>query len=148
MQKVRGGRCCPVQVVGSFSALYYSRYFSSIPSRYSSLSRTTGIPLLEGGPPFFKQKSFYSVLLRQDDPSRGPGSHRRMPRVSTCYPDRITHTKVRSPLLFSSRLICVPNVTKMFQFTLLLPSRWGYPQQIKHLKVEEPRERVLPWRAK
>ena len=47
------------------------------------------------------------------------------------------HPKVRSPLLFGSRLICVPNVTKMFQFTLFFvcfmtggyPPKWWEPTQ-------------------
>ena len=54
---------------------FSSRFFSSFPSRYSSLSQIYAITNLEGGPPLFNQKSLYSGLLNElFDKKRKPRS--------------------------------------------------------------------------
>src|SRR5260364_319216 len=100
----------------------------SLPSRGSfrlSLSVGHEYLALEDGPPIFRQDitcpALLFVFLVPHTSFHIPGSHLLWPD----FPVRSAHPCVkeyrlfpfRSPLLWESRLISVPAVTKMFQFT-------------------------------
>ena len=104
-------------------------FFSPFPHGTGSLSVDNEYLALEDGPPIFGQDSTCPALLvsRLVPPPlfRIRGYHPLWPD----FPDRSanTHAKARrlvpfrSPLLWESRLISVPLVTEMFQFSRFAP---------------------------
>ena len=104
-------------------------FFSPFPHGTGSLSVNDEYLALEDGPPIFRQDFTCPALLLAS--SVPPASF----RVRGChplrppFPERSTKTKdnscrlvpFRSPLLWESRLISVPPVTEMFQFSGFAP---------------------------
>ena len=104
-------------------------FFSPFPHGTGSLSVNDEYLALEDGPPIFRQDfTCPALLVSRLVPHRGlqvRGYHPLRP----AFPDRSpeTHAKsrrlvpFRSPLLWESRLISVPPVTEMFQFSGFAP---------------------------
>ena len=105
-------------------------FFSPFPHGTGSLSVDHEYLALEDGPPIFRQDYTCPVLLVVPSvplPTfRVRGSHPLWPP----FPERFAKSKAkryrllpfRSPLLWESRLISVPAVTEMFQFSAFAPS--------------------------
>ena len=120
-------------------------FFSPFPHGTGSLSVDHEYLALEDGPPIFRQDYTCPALLvaRLVPPTRFyiRGYHPLWPD----FPDRSTMklakecwlVRVRSPLLWESRLISFPRATEMFQFTrfasltlciqVRIPRRVGFP---------------------
>ena len=105
-------------------------FFSPFPHGTGSLSVNDEYLALEDGPPIFRQDFTCPALLVSSlvplTCFRVRGYHPLWPD----FPDRFTSTQAkarrlvpfRSPLLRESRLISVPPVTEMFQFSGFAPS--------------------------
>ena len=100
-------------------------FFSPFPHGTGSLSVNDEYLALEDGPPIFRQDfTCPALLVSSSVPHQGfrvRGYHPLWP----AFPDRFANTGAksrrlfpfRSPLLWESRLISVPLVTEMFQFS-------------------------------
>ena len=104
-------------------------FFSPFPHGTGSLSVDHEYLALEDGPPIFRQDSTCPALLVAR-PVLLPIFHvRGYHPLWPAFPDRSTRTtaktrwlvRFRSPLLSESRLISVPLLTEMFQFSRFAP---------------------------
>ena len=127
-------------------------YFTSLPGFFSpflhstcSLSVDHEYLALEDGPPIFRQDFTCPALLFASSVPhvsfRIQGYHLLWPAFPDCFAKSRAITsrllRFRSPLLSESRLISIPAVTKMFQFTAFastclciqhgIPLRVGFP---------------------
>ena len=125
---LRASTACTYTVSGSIS-LPSPGFFSPFPHGTSSLSVSQEYLALEDGPPMFRQDFTCPALLVSSlVPHRGfrvRGYHPLWPT----FPGRSANASAktrrlfpfRSPLLRESRLISVPPVTEMFQFSGFAP---------------------------
>ena len=104
-------------------------FFSPFPHGTGSLSVDHEYLALEDGPPIFRQDFTCPALLVSRLVPRTPlqvrGSHPLRPAFPDRSPEAFATSRrllpFRSPLLWESRLISVPLVTEMFQFSRFAP---------------------------
>ena len=105
-------------------------FFSPFPHGTGSLSVDYEYLALEDGPPIFRQDFTCPALLLSrlvpHSPLRLRGSHPLRPAFPDRSPEVCAKSRrllpFRSPLLWESRLISVPLVTEMFQFSRFAPA--------------------------
>ena len=104
-------------------------FFSPFPHGTGSLSVDNEYLALEDGPPIFRQDFTCPALLRSSSVPHTSFRVRGYHPLWPPFPERFanSHAKTRrlvpfrSPLLWESRLISVPAVTEMFQFSAFAP---------------------------
>jgi hypothetical protein len=104
-------------------------FFSPFPHGTGSLSVDDEYLALEDGPPIFRQDFTCPALLRSSLVPHARFRVRGYHPLRPTFPDRSASTRAkarrlfpfRSPLLWESRLISVPLVTEMFQFSRFAP---------------------------
>ena len=105
-------------------------FFSPFPHGTGSLSVNDEYVALEDGPPIFRQDSTCPALLVAGLVPHHCFCVRGYHPLWPAFPDRFANNdaktcwllRVRSPLLPESRLISVPLVTEMFQFSRFAPA--------------------------
>ena len=104
-------------------------FFSPFPHGTGSLSVDDEYLALEDGPPIFRQDFTCPALLRSSSVPRTSFRIRGYHPLWPPFPERFANSRAtsrrlvpfRSPLLWESRLISVPLVTEMFQFSRFAP---------------------------
>ncbi len=104
-------------------------FFSPFPHGTGSLSVDDEYLALEDGPPIFRQDFTCPALLRSSSVPRTSFRIRGYHPLWPPFPERFANSRAksrrlvpfRSPLLRESRLISVPLVTEMFQFSRFAP---------------------------
>src|SRR5256885_11864362 len=119
----------PRSTLFPYTTLFRSGFFSPFPHGTGSLSVNDEYLALEDGPPIFRQDfTCPALLVSSSVPHQGfrvRGYHPLRPH----FPERSANAGAksrwlvpfRSPLLRESRLISVPPVTEMFQFSGFAP---------------------------
>ena len=105
-------------------------FFSPFPHGTGSLSVNDEYLALEDGPPIFRQDFTCPALLVSSSVPRTSFRIRGYHPLRPPFPERFANSRAksrrlvpfRSPLLRESRLISVPLVTEMFQFSRFAPS--------------------------
>ena len=104
-------------------------FFSPFPHGTGSLSVDNEYLALEDGPPIFRQDFTCPALLVSSSVPHTGFRVRGYHPLRPAFPDRFANARAktrrlvpfRSPLLWESRLISVPLVTEMFQFSRFAP---------------------------
>src|SRR3982751_4295105 len=104
-------------------------FFSPFPHGTGSLSVNDEYLALEDGPPIFRQDFTCPALLVSSLVPQPRFRVRGYHPLGPAFPDRFANAAakarsvvpLRSPLLWESRLISVPPVTEMFQFSGFAP---------------------------
>ena len=104
-------------------------FFSPFPHGTGSLSVDNEYLALEDGPPIFRQDFTCPALLCSSSVPHTGFRVRGYHPLRPAFPDRFANARAksrrlipfRSPLLWESRLISVPLVTEMFQFSRFAP---------------------------
>jgi hypothetical protein len=113
-------------------------FFSPFPHGTGSLSVDNEYLALEDGPPIFRQDFTCPALLCSSSVPHTGFRVRGYHPLRPAFPDRFANARAktrrlvpfRSPLLWESRLISVPLVTEMFQFSRFAPCPLCIQEQV------------------